>query len=583
MTDHIKKPVTNGIVPSQISSLSDMEISNKLYKAISQNDKDLLEYAKNYQNNLCDYSRISFSKSYWSCPLFYRNGVLVRYHVHEFNSIGSFQKHLEILRAEAEAVLIHHKLGFCKLTDTEKEYYTRRALGILPSTTAEQLREIASYKALKKYRELKELLADIQELQNLGQHISKNYGDHLALVFFLLVHGSANTLKEFSYYGEKLDLIFKQLVSCPELASFLDHRACDNSFHSRYILITTLRDIINKKLPQRIKNDQIISFTTFLENFDFTSAKIEAAEFIFAAFDSFVLSKLGFNTEFVFINNDLQIEIILPERLLYWDSISNKGINYQKPIVKYRNNYQLIIALVLARTAQFYFQFGRDLNLAVTYYKNAISLFPYYPDFYKELAQLYLKNNQFGLAIEIIKRSIEIFPNDANFYYLLGVANYMNKEYEVAIANFRRAISLHPNYVEALNDLAICYKEINKYDQALIVYNQLLKINPNYYLAYYGIANVYYALKNYNQAVTYYQRAISINQQFEEGFYNLAQAYYELGDIEMSIKTYKRLLQIAPKHARAWYNLGVIYRNKGMKREAVNCLERAIKLNPNLF
>ncbi|MDW7987272.1 MAG: tetratricopeptide repeat protein [candidate division WOR-3 bacterium] len=569
---------------SDSNSLSKV-FATRLQKIIIQNDVELIEYAKNYQKHLQNFIRISYSnsKSVWTCPLFYNEGVLVRYHRCEFDNIDSFQKHLEILRAEAEAILIHNKLGFCSISESEKEYYTKRALGILPETAADQFREIVIFNAFKKYRDLKELLLNVQDIQTLGLCISKSYGESLALIFFLLLHSGVDVTNEFKYYGQKLDFIFNKLISSPELREVFDGRTYDNTFHSRYVLLTKLREVIDKKFPRRVKNNNVISFATFLENVVSNIHEIEASEFLFAALDSFLLSKFGFDTEFVIIDNKIHVEIILPERVLYWDPIHNTSLNYQKLIIKYRGNYQLIIAFILAQTAQYYFQFKKELERAVVYYKNAICLFQNYPDFYKELAQIYLKNNQFKLAIDTIKHGLEIFPDDASFYYFLGVAYYMNKELELAVINFRRAISMRPNYVEALNNLAICYTEMQKYDQALIIYQQLQKIAPDYFLVFYGIGNIYYALKNYYQAVIYYQRAISLNPKSEESLYNLAQTYYELGEVDKSIKTYKKLIQIAPNHARAWYNLGVIYRDKGMKKEAVKCLERAIKLNPNLL
>jgi tetratricopeptide (TPR) repeat protein len=63
----------------------------------------------------------------------------------------------------------------------------------------------------------------------------------------------------------------------------------------------------------------------------------------------------------------------------------------------------------------------------------------------------------------------------------------------------------------------------------------------------------------------------------------LAQTYFELGELDSSIKTYKQLLRFKPNHATAWYNLGIIYRNKGMKKEAVKCIEQAVRIDPKLM
>jgi tetratricopeptide (TPR) repeat protein len=562
---------------NQVSNFKD-----QLATAILENDQALLEAAKCYSRNNLIPLHISASRESWNCSLYYANEVLIRYLPYEFNNLDLFQKHLEILRAYAEARLIHYRLGFCSLTEHEKEALTKRALGILPESVNEELREILSFPLLNKYQPLREILLEPRILKEVLGYISTEYGEELALIFFLFVHGGERP-NDFEYYGQELTSFFEELFRYRNLRDLIGHQTVDNSFQNNYIILSVLGEVLRERFPERIKNETFISFVPFLKSVINREQKIIGSELLFAGLDSIILGRLGYRTNFVITEDSLQLEIILPERLLYWNPLAKKFLSYHKPVIKYRGNYLFLIALILQKTAQYYSKLGRDVNRGIEYYKTALDFASDYIVLYQELAEAYLKGKNPQLALEILKKAITVNPNDATCYYLQGIAYYLRKNHTEAITSFKQAIMLKPNYIEALNRLGTCYTEINNYEQAKGAYKQLISFAPQSFVGYYGLGNIYYALRDYNQALIYYQRAVALNPQDTKVLYSLAQTYYELGEFDASIKIYKELLKINPDHAPSWYNLGIIYRDKGMHKEAVKYLKRAVKLNPNLL
>jgi tetratricopeptide (TPR) repeat protein len=574
--------LSNDIVKRNDSYQTEVKPEIKhISSVIIEHDKELLQFAQVYLEKKITDNELS--RGEWHCPLFYRDMVLIRYEAFEYYNLNPLQKHLEILRAEAEAWLIHNRMEYCELSDWEKEYYMKRALGLVPENTDTQFCEIL---ASPDYRHAP---SDIKHLVSMIEWIKKEFGQHTALAFAVLQQNGVSKRSEFEYYGKRLDMLFTKILSLPQMQIVLQNNKIENSFNTEYILLATLRDRILKYLPKRVRDEKRILLTNFLEdygqfdsNLDETN-QIAASELLFACIDSIILSKFGFENNCVIVNDNLLLEVITQERLFYWNPISDEPIPHLQPIINYHNNYLFLIAKTIARIADIYLQLSRDSNKAIQYYQNAIMMIPDYPNTYANLAQMYIKLNDSRRAVEMLAKAIEINPESAEYYHIQGLAYCLANNFTEAIHVLKKAIALQPKYIEALNNLGVCYEQTGETKRALDTYNQILNMEPNYFQANFGIGNVYFNLKKYERALFYFEKAMKLEPQSIKCLYNLAQTYYELGEVNNSIKTYKELLEINPNHAASWYNLGIIYRNKGMKKEAVKCIEQAVRFNPNLM
>lgn len=63
-----------------------------------------------------------------------------------------------------------------------------------------------------------------------------------------------------------------------------------------------------------------------------------------------------------------------------------------------------------------------------------------------------------------------------------------------------------------------------------------------------------------------------------------AQEWLELAfretDPEMRVRYYSKCLEIAPNRADAWFNMGEALRNLRRYKEAINCFDKALEINP---
>jgi tetratricopeptide (TPR) repeat protein len=557
------------------------QFEKELVRVVWKSDYELLEFAKHLNKIVVPFDFVHSNS--WNCPLSIKDDCLIRYRVYDFFNLNPMQKHLEMLRAEAEATVIHSKLGFRTLAQWEKNSLMQRALSILPQSMVEQFSEIITCPGFRTGSELQKIQQNAEKLTKALQSIENEFGKVTALAFGLLIQYGIKNRNEFEYYGQKLDKILRKVANLPQIQELQDNRRYENSFGAQYIFLSTLRDRILKLLPHRKLDEKKFLLIDLLEIDWEITQEISGSEIVFTALDSLILSWFGFENSCVYLNNNLMLEVVTTEKVIYWEPLTNSPITYSAPAIKHRYNFMLLIALTYSKIADVHVQMGRDLEKAIGLYEKAIELIPALPDLYTNLAQVYIKINSPKQAIPYIKKAIEINEESAEYHHLLGLAYCLISDWPSAIMTLRRAVGLRPSYIEAYNNLAYAYEQNNDYNKAEDAYQQMLLYKPNYFEAFFGLGNIYFNRKQYDQAVLYFERALKINPQSERAYYNLGQSYYEKGELDTSIKIYKELLRMNPNHAAAWNNLGVIYRNKGMKKEAVKCLEQAVRFNPILI
>jgi tetratricopeptide (TPR) repeat protein len=554
---------------------------HELFSVIYNTDRELLEYAKHFHESVSSSHRVHFSS--WSCPLSIQDDSLIRYRPYELFNLSPLQRHLEILRTEAEAWLIHNKLGYCDLAQWEKDAFIQRALGILPDNKEERFAEIITCPGFRPAVELQNFYHNIDSFKKGLQSIKKEFGQSTALPFGLLIQSGTKTRSDFEYYGQKFDLILRKITHLPQVQELLITKRIENSFSSQFIFLATLRDRLLKKMPHRIQDEKKFFLTDIIDvNWD-TCHEIHGAELSFAALDSIILSKFGFENNCVIVDDNILLEVITAEKVIYWEPLTNAPITFYSPMVKYRSDFLFLIALTFVKIADVYVQLGRDFEKAIELYEKAINLIPDFPATYANLSQVYIKTNSPKQAITSLEKAIAINPEAAEYHHLMGLAYCLTHDWAPAITALKTAVSIRPSYIEALNNLAYAYEQAGDLNKAKDIYLQILSIKPNYFEANFGLGNVYFNYKQYQRAITHFERALKLKPNSQRVYYNLAQTYFEMGELDTSIKTYKELLRHNPNHAAAWYNLGIIYRNKGMKKEAVKCIEQAVRFNPNLM
>ena len=226
-------------------------------------------------------------------------------------------------------------------------------------------------------------------------------------------------------------------------------------------------------------------------------------------------------------------------------------------------------------------------------------------------------NGDTAEALDDYNKAIEL---DSNYYSAWIGAAYFNQfilnKLDIAFSEYNKAIELKPDYIFLLkwrgelylqmgdtekayndllysidpeNDLAeTCYdrgllfSRIERSAEAIYDFTSAIKLDP-YDGDYYFVRGVEYSKsEDYINAASDYEEAIKLQFPGADAFNNLAYCHLNLREYPDAEKNFKRALFFDKYHFDSYLGLAMISLKKKEKRECLNYLKLAVKIQPLL-
>lgn len=182
----------------------------------------------------------------------------------------------------------------------------------------------------------------------------------------------------------------------------------------------------------------------------------------------------------------------------------------------------------------------------------------------------------------IYRQAIVLKPDFSEAY--TGLGNTLQKigKLEEAEVNHKQAIALKPGYPEAHNNLGVLQQELNRLEEAEVNYRKAIELKPEYAEAYYNLANTLQELIKSEDAEKNYRQAVALKPEYSAAYNNLGNTLVELGKLKEAEKNYRQAILSNPKYAQAYSNLGTtLYVNEGID-SALEYLQKADQIDPEL-
>lgn len=201
---------------------------------------------------------------------------------------------------------------------------------------------------------------------------------------------------------------------------------------------------------------------------------------------------------------------------------------------------------------------------------------------HKELAKIYIKNNQYTSALKELEYAKIADPCDPEIYSLFGVVYMEKKEYSKAEENLKEALRLDPNYSEAYNNLGSLRMLQGRYKEAIEFLNKALE-NPYYLNSFIARTNLgwsYYQLGDKEKAISTLIEALKENPRYPKALVYLGLIYLNSEDLSSAEFYFLQALKLDKTSGEARYYLGEIYFRKGDIEKAKELWQSIIYLNP---
>lgn len=167
---------------------------------------------------------------------------------------------------------------------------------------------------------------------------------------------------------------------------------------------------------------------------------------------------------------------------------------------------------------------------------------------------------------------------DASTHFAHGNLLERQGDLERAAEQYRRAIELSPDFVAARNRLGITLNKLGEHAEATEQFSLALDRQPNEAYLYNNLGFSLYLERRFGEAEQVLARALDLRSDFPRARMNHALSLAKLGQYEQAFEEFR----MVGSEEDALYNIALIHTEAGEYVEAVECLDRALELNPAL-
>jgi rhomboid protease GluP len=198
-----------------------------------------------------------------------------------------------------------------------------------------------------------------------------------------------------------------------------------------------------------------------------------------------------------------------------------------------------------------------------------------------------------GVSLALLLGIGATYKSNRPFFKLVKASRALEAgDVDKAIASYKEALEIKPDLAEARNDLGGAYFKKGLHDEALAAFKQTIEVSQDPWvcaLAHYNLGLIY-TIKDLNEeAITSFKKAIENKPDYAEAIHNLGSAYMRIGLNEEAITAFKQTIETSRRpelRALAYCNLGLIYANTELYDEAIDSLEKSMRLqssNPDSY
>jgi tetratricopeptide (TPR) repeat protein len=185
-------------------------------------------------------------------------------------------------------------------------------------------------------------------------------------------------------------------------------------------------------------------------------------------------------------------------------------------------------------------------------------------------------------AIEALERARKMAPSDPRILKALSLAEYRRGNLALSIEHARRLLEVIPRSVEDRFYLASLLDQDHQTAAAASLYHEILQEAPSHVASLNNLAALRLRTGPLTEAVALAQRAADIAPQVPAVLDTLGWVLCRAGNIAGAREALEKAVAAATNNATYRYHLGVVYQRSDMPARALEELELALKLTPNM-
>jgi len=258
----------------------------------------------------------------------------------------------------------------------------------------------------------------------------------------------------------------------------------------------------------------------------------------------------------------------------YIDDLSGDGGASPATLETYARTLADYGQLALAKSA---------VDAAIPVLEAARDLAPWLPEARNALGVAYLRSDRVQEAFVEFEHALEFAPGLAETRYHLHEWYLGGGDLERARDELAAAVRLDLRNAGYRLDLAALLEQMDDLERADSVYRYAERVLPYDWAVKFAYGDFLSRHRRYPEAVSAYRRAEELGPASAVSLRNIGRCYWEIDDAERAIFALRRSVELQPFNPGLKYDLAAMLRASGRPHEALELLDRAIRILPGIW
>ena len=229
---------------------------------------------------------------------------------------------------------------------------------------------------------------------------------------------------------------------------------------------------------------------------------------------------------------------------------------------------------------------------AITKCKHIIALNPDDSQAYALLGWIYAQCDRIGEAVDIARQAIGIKPDSVEIQLLMAFLCASQNQLQKAIETCRTALDAQSSHQNAASDYSWIKGNTPSIEQKFREVVDVLQTNPNYREAYLCLGWLHSKNGEPEKSLAAYRKVFELTSNSQlapknpsdiilyTAYLHLGNVYAQKGEAAEALSAYNRALEMLTLKTQDDIREGLFCLGNGSVDEAINCFNRALKMNP---
>jgi len=183
-------------------------------------------------------------------------------------------------------------------------------------------------------------------------------------------------------------------------------------------------------------------------------------------------------------------------------------------------------------------------------------------------------------AVKFLEEAYKLDRANAELAFFLGETYFNEGEAERAAAMLRQVLAKEPRHFEALVYAGVLESDAGRPERALELLKTAIAVRPDAFLPYFAAGALFALSGQLPKAEAHLKQAIGVEEN-AQAYSLLGAIAYERGRLAEAIDALQKAVRLDPEDEEALYQLGLCYLDRGWTQKAADKFRAALELNPN--